>query len=239
NAVGVVLSLGTALTTADVHLDVGNATVSGTGTLTNATGEQLEIQGGTISAPFLNAGILHTSGATTISGSFTTTASSILRLSGSGATGSILNVSNSFTNNGQIELTSETINLGATMNVTTGTLTNAAAGTITSLVGGGGGGLRTIGAQLDNQGTINIEMDLSLSKPSADHSNAGSINLNSGDFTISHSGTTPTFSNSGTIHFSPGRSLANTNGTFNHNVGSTFVGGSAAQFVCSGSASVL
>jgi len=66
-----------------------------------------------------------------------------------------LTVATGFTNNGLLELTSIDGGFTSQLTVTTGPLTNAAAGTISSLAGPFGGA-RTLAAQLDNQGTLTV-----------------------------------------------------------------------------------
>jgi len=78
----------------------------------------------------------------------TNAAGATLRLQGTGPSAPAnLTVANGFTNSGSIVLTDSTSSYGAALNVTTGTLTNAAGGTITAAVGTGG--TRSLNAQLD------------------------------------------------------------------------------------------
>jgi len=104
---------------------------------------------------------------------FTTTAASILRLLPDNTTGfSTFTSAGSFTNNGTIELTSVNAGYGSILAVSgSNTLTNAAGGTITTLVGAGGP--RTIDAQLNNLGTVTSVRPLTLSHASAAHTNSG------------------------------------------------------------------
>jgi hypothetical protein len=88
-------------------------------------------------------------------------------------------VSTSFTNSGQIELTSSGGTFNSTIAVSSGTLTNASGATLGAY--GGAGGQRRIEAQLDNKtgGTVYVEQDsyLALYKGAASHVNAGVIDL--------------------------------------------------------------
>src|SRR5438552_13950047 len=78
-----------------------------------------------------------------------------------------LTVANGFTNNGLIELSSSNGQIAPALHVSAGTLVNAVGAQINILAGTGGG--RTLDAQLDNEGTLNLGADLALNKASADH----------------------------------------------------------------------
>jgi hypothetical protein len=96
--------------------------------------------------------------------------------------------------------------------VTAGTLVNAPGAVLTGAVGANGP--RTLAAQLNNQSTITItSSDLTLSKGSAQHVNSGTINVSGGNFTVTQSGTSPTFTNRGTVHVASGRFWTATGGT--------------------------
>src|SRR5262249_6345544 len=131
--------------------------------------------------------------------------------------------------NGTIELTTTGpfTFFGGTLNVANGSLTNA--GTINSLVGtsgSSGNSPRVIGAQLDNQGTVNVvSRALTLRKDGpASHSTSGTITLGGADFIIDQRfGTPESFTNTGTISLG-GRTLSVLGGTLNQNAGS-FGGG--------------
>jgi hypothetical protein len=103
----------------------------------------------------------------------------------------------------------------------TGILTNAPTGTITTLVGTGG--TRNLFAMLDNQGTITLNQPLTLNKASADHTNSGTFDASLANFDIPQSGTTPTFTNTGTLTVGAGRILSVSSGTFTQ--GGTLNGG--------------
>ncbi len=102
-----------------------------------------------------NNGLLLAEGTTTLNGTLTAGVGSVLRVRGSGAYGAaLLTLPGAFTHTGAIELTSIDAGYNATLAVTTGTLTNAAAGTITALAGLGGA--RTLAAALDQFGALTI-----------------------------------------------------------------------------------
>jgi predicted outer membrane repeat protein len=158
-----------------------------------------------------------------------------------------LTVANGFTNSGTVELTTTGPDptRSATLDVTSGSLTNA--GTLQSLVGAGfdGNSGRTLGAELINEGTINVGMPLTLSKSGAAHVNGagGVINVTGGDLSVVQSGPAASFTNDGTSNISAGRTFTLSGGTFtNFDAGtSTLTGGTyniAGTFRFSG-ASIL
>src|SRR5262249_25451081 len=103
--------------------------------------------------------------------------------------------------------------------------TNAATHSINVLAGAGGP--RTLGAQLDNQGSITTGAALGISKSSAHHTNSGSITVSGGDLTLTMNGTMPSFTQTGrSTTLDPGRTLAVVGGTVNFNGGT--LGPSAA-----------
>ena len=79
---------------------------------------------------------------------------------------------------------------------------------------GAGGGTRTLGARLDNRGTLDISHPLSIAKSGAAHLNSGVINVSGGDLIITQSGASPSFGTSGTITIGAGRTLAVNGGAF-------------------------
>jgi hypothetical protein len=146
-------------------------TVNGPGTLTNSSGASLGLgQNEIINTPLLNQGYLGVLSGR-INGPLTTDATSTLSMSH--VESGTLTVANGFTNHGIIRLTSDYDNGPATLEVTNGVLVNAADGRIETLVGAHGGP-RTLAAALDNQGTVNINVNTTL---------AGSLS-NSGTLTI-------------------------------------------------------
>jgi hypothetical protein len=220
------LNLGASLSTSGIRLDLASTTINGPGTLTNVAGATTSLRNVTINAPLNQQGVLLVRGACPINGAFTTTPGDTVRITGDGTSGpAALTAATSFTNNGVIELTNVSASQGATLTVTSGTLTNAASGTIGSLAGAGGG-LRTIAAQIDNQGTLNVNVPLALNKASGVHTNGGTLNVSGGDLTITQSGTTPSFTTTGNLNVSSGRTVFVTSGAFNYNGGA--IGGSGS-----------
>jgi hypothetical protein len=131
-----------------------------------------------------------------------------------------------FTNAGLIELTNTSINQPATLTLTAGTLVNT--GAIQSLAGVGGGA-RTITAELANQatGTVSVSQPLTIARASAVHSNSGTIDASGADLTLNQTGTTPSFTNTGTVTVGPGRTWTISQGTFTQQTGATLNGGGA------------
>ncbi|HYT94074.1 MAG TPA: hypothetical protein VEL76_35490, partial [Gemmataceae bacterium] len=159
-------------------LTFDGATLNGPGQLINAA--TLTITTSTINAPLDNQGTLVNQGSSAINGNFRSDPASTLQLGNQSFGDSVLTFADGFTNRGAIELTeSAGRGFSDTLRVSAGTLTNAATGTISSLPGSGGG-VRTLAAQLDNQGTLTVEQALTIDKVSAAHTNSGTISVASG-----------------------------------------------------------
>lgn len=181
--------------TAVARFDLGTTTVPHT--VTVPAGDSLVLVDGDLNAPIVNNGTLIAMGAVSLGGAITTDNASVLMSRGAATYGtSNLTVTNGFTNTGTIQLTSINGGFTSTFGVTNGTLVNAPDGVITVSAGLGGG--RTIAAQLDNQGTVNIGALTSVNRASSAHVNSGTITLG-GNLSVTQSGTTPSFTNLGTI----------------------------------------
>ncbi|HEX7335982.1 MAG TPA: hypothetical protein VF252_02140 [Gemmatimonadales bacterium] len=249
---GVTANFATDITTATLALAVNNSTINGPVTLTNGVGKTLTLTGTVvINTALANAGTIVIQNSTTLNGSVTTEAGSELEVRSVGFGGALLTLASGFTNNGLLELTA-TVSNGCALTVN-GTLTNAApisgasGGTIT--VSGVAGG-RTITAQLDNQGTFNVGLPLTINRGSADHTNSGTINVTGGDLTVTQSGTTPSFTNTGTINVgplevpSPPRTMRISSGPVTNGLGGlvqgggTFETGTSAPFNSAGTVTV-
>jgi len=131
-----------------------HSSLTGTGQLTNADGNIVQMQNGAaVTLTFANSGTLEVSGGNTIGFGFTTTPTSSIRIEGDNvgtAGGLTVPV---FTNNGSILLTSASSLADAVLNVSAGPFfTNA--GTITADAGVGGS--RRIVGTVHNNGTINV-----------------------------------------------------------------------------------
>jgi Tol biopolymer transport system component len=195
-------------------LQLNNATLNGPGAVTNVAGQALIANNCAINAVVVNQGLLVYGGANNQGGAFENQAGAVLRVQGNSDGATDLTVANGFINGGTIELTSAASPSAANLNVTSGTMVNAAGGQINALAGTGGA--RTLGAQLDNRGTVTIGQPLMLNKGSADHLNSGAIDLSGGNLTLNQSGTTPTLTNTGTINIGSGRTFTVTGGRFDN-----------------------
>jgi RHS repeat-associated protein len=224
----VTVNLGADLSNATVGaVTLTSSTVNGPGTLTNAVGRTLPITSSTINAALLNEGTLltHISGA--LNGAISTTPGSILRVGSS--THTLVTVASGFSNQGVIELTSSG-GFSSQLTVSSGTLTNAPGASIRVLTTG----TRTLTAQLDNQGTLDLQNALTINKSSADHSNSGTINITGGNLTVSQSGTTPSFTNTGVIDVAVDRTFTISAGGLTNNGSGILTGHPAGSFAISG-----
>jgi hypothetical protein len=174
----------------------------------------------TINAALVNQGLLvFRGGANNLAGSFENQAGGTLRVIGDGSfSGAQLTLALGFTNHGLIELTSVVNAQPATLIVTSGTLVNTAGAQINVLAGSGNGG-RTLTAQLDNQGTLNVGTSLTINKGSAAHLNSGAILLTNGDLTLSQSGSPGTFTSTGSLDIGTNLTFTVSGGIFNYNSG--------------------
>jgi hypothetical protein len=200
------------------------STVNGTGSLTNSG--SLTLRPSTIDLPLDNLGSLTAStGVSAITGALTSGSGSTIVVGASVSSTGVLTVANGFTNNGTIDLTNNGGNttLTSTLIVASGTLVNASGRSINSLAGSFGGPARTLTAQLDNQGTVNVAHPLTINGPSADHSNSGTLDVSGANLTITQSGTTPSLTNAGALTIASGRTLQlnGAGGDFAYNSGST------------------
>ena len=97
-------------------------------------------------------------------GTLSNDANGTIRVEGSDiGSNALLTVTNGFTSDGTIELTNThtTLARSATLNVSSGTLVNA---NLIDVLEGTFGGIRTFGALIDNQDTINIGSDTTINK---------------------------------------------------------------------------
>ncbi|MGE0161337.1 MAG: beta strand repeat-containing protein [Gemmatimonadales bacterium] len=160
------------------RLALTSSTVNGTGSLTNQGA--IASSAGTWSVPITNLGTIDVGGTVAFNGALTMVGGSLLRVGGI-AGNSVLNVASGFTNAGTIELTNVSAGYSATLNVTTGTLVNT--GTLASVAPIAGGN-RTLGAELDNQGTLTVSWPLTISRTGAAHVNSVAIDVGTQDLTV-------------------------------------------------------
>jgi hypothetical protein len=154
------LTVADPISTATLAVSLRNSTLNATGGVTNAAGQTLSLIGTTLNGALANEGILEATAIVGITGTFTNAAGAMLQVGATAAdaASSTLTLANGFTNLGAIVLTNlnSTTNYTAALTVSSGTLVNAPGGTITTALGLGTGGSRTITADLDNQGAITI-----------------------------------------------------------------------------------
>ena len=110
-----------------------------------------------------------------VSGNFSNEAGSLLAVNGAQYTADIT-FNNGFTNNGTIDIKS-LVGYSTGLYVTAGEILNL--GTVHSY-GPSNGGSRTLGASLNNQGTLTVDFSLTITKASALHTNTGSVFISSG-----------------------------------------------------------
>ncbi|MGH7679363.1 MAG: beta strand repeat-containing protein, partial [Gemmatimonadaceae bacterium] len=179
-------------TNVTVPLTLNNTTIIG-GQVTVGDGQTMVMLSGGLTDPITvqGGGVLVVHGIVALNGALAIDASAVLRVQGDPTGGSAaLTVAQGFFNHGLIELTSITGGFSAQLAVTANSLTNSADGTILSMPGAGG--TRTLLAQLENAGTLDIDQPLTINRASAQHQSSGTILLDAG-FTVVQSGTSPTF----------------------------------------------
>lgn len=202
-------------------LTVTSATLGGAGSLANVEESSTTFHNATVDVALNNRSTLRTRGTTRLNGAVTTSATSQILIEGQiGAFNGDLIVGQGFTNNGLINLTRLSgccDNNAASLTVSSGTLTNAPAATLR--VSAGTGGPRSLNLQLDNQGSFDIQTAVTWTRTSATHVNSGTIQVAGGDLTLTQSGTTPTFTNRGTINLASSRTFTVNGGTFHLEAG--------------------
>jgi hypothetical protein len=170
-------------------------------TVTVPSGQLLHIVSGTLAAPIVNDGTVLINGSVTLAGAITTNPGSTMRVQGASIHGTAaLTVTNGFTNNGLLELTSVGGGFSSGMAITTGTLVNAAGGTMNVLAGAGGGRTFT-GALIDNLGTLGVgaawTANTALDQRNVMNVTAGTTTVNGAS--AFHGGSVTTLSGAGAI----------------------------------------
>jgi hypothetical protein len=218
---GVTLGLNPDFTVDTLALTMTNSTVNGPGTLHVAATRTLTLTQSTLNAALDNAGtVLGTPGASALNGAVTNQSGALLELNGNNGFAD-MTVANGFTNDGTIELTGTS--WGGRLTVTTSILVNSATGTLQVVAGTG----NTLTGALNNQGTVQVDGPLTINKASAAHQNSGTITLGAGNLTLAQSGTTPSFTTTGTVVVGTGRTWAVSGGALNYSGGA--IGGDGAM----------
>lgn len=199
-------------------------------------GDTLRLLNGSFVPPsLLNNGVLALEGSAVVTTTTLTTGtgSSIVArgINVAGAGTATPTITNGFTNTAIIELTAVGTAYNVTLNVTNGSLVNAVGGEVRSRTGNGGA--RTLAAQLENQGLFTIEQALTLSRASSAHVNSGTIDLATGNLTVTQTGTTPSFTNLGTVNVPSGRTITFAGGSVDLDGG--LIAGRDGFFVTTGS----
>jgi len=190
-------------------LSLSGSTLAGTGNLTSSGSLVLQNSVSQATVTVTNQALMLAHGTVSILGPLSTSTASVVQALGQSSGGPAeLTVANGFTNNGTIELTSSG-GQASTLTVTNGTLTNGVGATIRSMTTGA----RTVAAQLNNRGYLEIDAPLTLNRADARHINSGVINLTTADLTVTQSGAAASFTNAdGTISIGAARTLAVTGG---------------------------
>jgi hypothetical protein len=197
------------------HTPVFSSTINGTGII--LVSDTLALTLSTIDVPIQNSGVITIQATNNFNQPFVSDIGSTLLLTYTSNYGSNLVMANGLTNNGLIDLVATHSQTGVVITSTNGPLVNSPTGTISARSTTGG---QFILAELDNQGTIDIEYPLYLDSASANHTNSGTINVTGGNVTIAQSGTTPSFTNTGTMVIDSGLVLDVNGGAFNYPSGS-------------------
>jgi len=187
---------------------ISSTNFQGTGTLTIAAGRTVTLALCTSDASVSVSGTLLVGSEFIVNAALTINSGGIVRVSGDGTTTS-LNIHGGLTNNGLLELTSASSGQKALVDISGGSLTNSATGTIAARIGLGGPReihLNSAANQLINQGAILVE----------------------GGLNVTRSGTGQLVTNSGTISVNPGQTL-NLDASLDFKSG-TMVGGGSAIF---------
>ncbi len=204
---------------------LSNATIT-VPSLNNTVGKTLIMQNSTINGPVANNGALIADGTSFLNGTVTTGVGSTLTVRGNGSIGdAFLTIASGFTNNGTIDFTSTGGGFNTTLVVASGTLLNAATRNIT--MSAGTGGLRTLNAALNNQGTITAGISVDVSAPSASHTSSGSILVNAGTFNFNQIGGGASLTTSGIVSVAAGAVFAVNSGSYSANAGTNLTGAGA------------
>jgi hypothetical protein len=113
---------------------------------------------------------------------------------------------------------------GGVLDISNGTLINAQQGTI-EFLGVSNQYSSRLAAPLDNQGIITIDKNLIIDNASTAHTNSGTITVRNGNLTLTQTGTSPSFTNTGTFTVDSTRVLTVTGGSFDYTSGTFSLNG--------------
>jgi hypothetical protein len=195
------------------------STIDGTGNM--VVTDTLALHGSAIDVPVHNGGVITATVANYLNRAYTNDAGSILRLSYTSNAGAVIEVDSGFTNNGLLELVNTYSTANTRVRAASGSLVNSPTGTIAI---SGTTGWSNIETELNNQGAMELDWYLRLDSASAAHVNSGTINLTGGNLVINQSGTSPSFTNTGTMTIDSGYTLDINGGAFNNEAAGTLAG---------------
>ncbi|HEY4302911.1 MAG TPA: hypothetical protein VGM82_00480 [Gemmatimonadaceae bacterium] len=210
----VVANLASDLTTQTTNVSLDNATINGPGRIVNPLGKSMVMRFSTIAATsaIVNQGTLLANDNNTVNGPLTQSGTFTIQSTGSSEP-STLTMTNGFTNNGTLNLSSTVGGYGTLLTIATGDLTNGPNGILNAAAGSGGA--RTINAGFVNQGTVNLDAVLRVTKAGIAASNSGLITASGGDFSVDYAAGTGSFANTGGINIAAGHAMNLSGGTFN------------------------
>jgi hypothetical protein len=159
------------------RLNAPNLTVNGPGKLLGPPTGEFVIRDWLVNAEVVATGNLKVQGNVTFNNGLSVAQGKTLRVAASDFGSATVRVNKGLENRGTIDLTNESVSgYGATLEVSSGALTNVSTGVIRALQGVSTGP-RSLIANLDNRGRLEIEHDLSLT---GDIANQGTIHLAGG-----------------------------------------------------------
>ena len=193
-----------------LSLVLTNSIVNGSGILHVAATRTLTLTGTTLNVPLDNLGTVQATPSTNVlNGTLTNQSGALLRLNGNNGFADVT-VASGFTNAGTIQLTGTS--WSGRLTVASGVLVNGPTGVLQSVSSVG----NVLTGVLNNQGAVQVDGPLTLNAASADHVNSGTITLGLGNLTISQSGTTPSFTTTGSVIVGSGRTFQVSGGAFNY-----------------------
>ncbi|MBS0262670.1 MAG: hypothetical protein JSS02_12020 [Planctomycetes bacterium] len=187
NATNATLNLLGDVTITDIKVGFNSTTVNGPGKLIIATGTTLDLVNSTLEADVDNSGTIIAEGTVALNGAFANNSGALLELLGhnGGLGASALSTGHGFTNHGNINLTSDGNDTGASLTVLhNGTLVNATDGVILAGSPYSNTHWSLIAREIDNFGVIKVQQGKLSIQGSGSRStlrNTGTITVDSSD----------------------------------------------------------